>query len=114
MCTMIVQKAALQGFGKGASGWFDVNEANVSWDHPFHATQEHALNIDFVNEEHGPSARVAVELSVEGARQSGRDDSGCAGRGRSEGFGVNGAGSEGYGTFKRKAGVLCPRSVQSR
>ena len=69
MCTMIVQKAALQGFGKGASGWFDVNEANVSWDHPFHATQEHALNIDFVNEAHGPGERVAVELGVEGARQ---------------------------------------------
>jgi len=29
---------------------------------------EHALNIDFVNEEKGPGARVAVELSVEAAR----------------------------------------------
>lgn len=69
MCTMIVQKVPLEGFGKGASGWFDMSQANVSWDHPFHAPQEHALNIDFVNEAQGPSARVAVELSVEGARQ---------------------------------------------
>jgi hypothetical protein len=68
MCTMIVQKVSLEGFGKGANGWFDMSQANVSWDHPFHAPEEHALNIDFVNEAHGPSARVAVELSVEGAR----------------------------------------------
>ena len=69
MCTMIVQKVPLEGFGKGAGGWFDMNQANVSWDHPVHAPEEHALNIDFVNEAYGPGARVAVELSVEGARQ---------------------------------------------
>lgn len=69
MCTMIVQKVHLEGFGRGAGGWFDMNQANVSWDHPFHAPEEHALNIDFVNEAYGPGARVAVELSVEGARQ---------------------------------------------
>lgn len=69
MCTMIVQKVQLEGFGKGAGGWFDMNQANVSWDHPFHAPEEHALNIDFVNESRGPGARVAVELSVESARQ---------------------------------------------
>ncbi len=69
MCTMIVQKVSLEGCGKGAGGWFDMNQANVSWDHPFHAPQEHALNIDFVNADQGPSARIAVELSVESARQ---------------------------------------------
>ena len=69
MCTMISQKATVEGFGRGTDGWFDMNQANVSWDHPFHAPEEHALNIDFVNESYGPGARVAVELSVEGARQ---------------------------------------------
>ena len=69
MCTMIVQKVRLEGFGKGNGGWFEMNQANVSWDHPFHAPEEHALNIDFVNVAYGPGARVAVELSVEGARQ---------------------------------------------
>ncbi len=69
MCTMISQKATVEGFGRGTDGWFDMNQANVSWDHPFHAPEEHALNIDFVNENYGPGARVAVELSVEGARQ---------------------------------------------
>jgi len=69
MCTMLVKKVPVEGFGRGTDGWFDMKQANVSWDHPFHAPEEHALNIDFVNESYGPGARVAVELSVEEARQ---------------------------------------------
>lgn len=68
MCTMITQKVKIDGFGKGVQGWFGVNQANVSYDHPFHAPLEHALNIDFVDEAKGPGARVAVELSAEAAR----------------------------------------------
>jgi hypothetical protein len=68
MCTMIVEKVKIEGCGKGPGGWFDVNQANVSYDHPFNAPLEHALNIDFVNEALGPGARVAVELSADAAR----------------------------------------------
>jgi hypothetical protein len=68
MCTMIVKQVEIEGCGKGASGWFEVRQANVSYDHPFHAPLEHALNIDFVNEAQGPGARVAVELDAESAR----------------------------------------------
>lgn len=68
MCTMIVKQAEIDGSGKGANGWFPVRQVNVSYDHPFHASLEHALNIDFVNEAEGPGARVAVELDVESAR----------------------------------------------
>ncbi len=68
MCTMIVTQAKIEGSGKGAAGWFKLSEANVSYDHPYDAPFEHALNIDFVNEALGPGARVAVELSVEAAR----------------------------------------------
>jgi hypothetical protein len=68
MCTMIVQQVEVEGSGKGANGWFPVRQVNVSYDHPFHVSLEHALNIDFVNEAQGPGARVAVELSVEAAR----------------------------------------------
>jgi len=67
MCTMIVQQVAIEGSGKGTSGWFPVRQANVSFDHPFDVPLEHALNIDFVNEAQGPGARVAVELSEESA-----------------------------------------------
>ena len=68
MCTMIVEKVKVDGSGKGADSWFKLEQANVSFDHPFHAPLEHALNIDFVNESQGPSARVAVELSEQAAR----------------------------------------------
>ena len=68
MCTMIAQQVAIDGSGKGTSGWFAVRQASVSYDHPFNAPLEHALNIDFVNEAQGPGARVAVELNAESAR----------------------------------------------
>ena len=68
MCTMIVKKVGITGSGRGAEGWFTLNQANVSYDHPFHVSMEHALNIDFVNEDLGPGARVAVELSEQAAR----------------------------------------------
>lgn len=69
MCTMIVNQTTIEGCGKGTAGWFAVDQANVSYDHPFHAAMEHALNIDFVNEAQGPGARVAVELSVASAQK---------------------------------------------
>lgn len=69
MCTMIVEKIQVDGSGKGREGWFELKQANVSYDHPFNAPLEHALNIDFVNESLGPSARVAVELSEQAARE---------------------------------------------
>jgi len=68
MCTMISQQVKIEGSGKGAGGWFSLGEAYVSYDHPYDAPFEHALNIDFVNEAQGPGARVAVELSLEAAR----------------------------------------------
>jgi hypothetical protein len=68
MCTMIARQIAVAGSGKGREGWFTLGQATVSYDHPFHAPSEHALNIDFVNEALGPGARVAVELDAEAAR----------------------------------------------
>ncbi|MBI5946998.1 MAG: hypothetical protein HY875_02535 [Chloroflexi bacterium] len=68
MCTYIVEKTGISGSGKGAGGWFSVDHAYVSYDHPFHVQLEHALNIDFVNEASGLDARVAVELTRESAR----------------------------------------------
>jgi hypothetical protein len=68
MCTMIAKQVKIEGSGKCMPGWFKLAEADVSYDHPFDAPFEHALNIDFVNESLGPGARVAVELSVESAR----------------------------------------------
>ena len=69
MCTMIVEQVKIDGSGKGAHGWFKLEQANISFDHPFNAPFVHALNIDFVNTSQGPSARVAVELSEQAARE---------------------------------------------
>jgi len=69
MCTMITHQAKIYGRGKSGQEWIEVNEANVSYDHPYGMPLDHALNIDFVNESKGPAARVAVELSVEAARE---------------------------------------------
>jgi len=65
---MICHVAPFSGSGKGREGWFPLQNANVSYDHPFSLPDDHSLNIDFVNPAQGPSARVAVELSVEAAR----------------------------------------------
>ena len=69
MCTMIAEKAAVTGSGKGTPGWIEVTQVNVSYDHPAHMTMEHALNIDFVDESQGLGARIAVELAPESAQR---------------------------------------------
>lgn len=68
MCTMISKQILVDGSGKGREGWFTLRQAAVSYDHPFEAPFEHALNIDFTDESAGPGARVAVELSASAAR----------------------------------------------
>ncbi|MBP2706873.1 hypothetical protein JOL79_23990 [Microbispora sp. RL4-1S] len=67
MCTYLTEKIELDGAAKGASGWFTLREGLVYVDHPYHACQEHTVNIDFTNPGEGPSARVAVELTEEAA-----------------------------------------------
>jgi hypothetical protein len=67
VCTYQTARLNLRGSGKGAHGWFSVTDASVYFDHPAHALEEHTLNLDFLNPELGPSARVAVELARESA-----------------------------------------------
>jgi hypothetical protein len=68
MCTYATEKIEIAGSGKGPDGWFRVTDATVYFDHPVHAPEEHTLNIDFLNPQRGPSARVAVELNATSAR----------------------------------------------
>jgi hypothetical protein len=70
MCTYTTIRADIAGSAKGpGSGWFQVTDATVYFDHPVHAMAEHTLNIDFADPTSGPSARVAVELTADSARQ---------------------------------------------
>lgn len=68
MCTYETKKIDVDGSAKGARGWFGLSHATVYVDHSVHAPFTHTLNIDFLNPEQGPSARVAVELTEESAR----------------------------------------------
>ncbi|MDT5371983.1 MAG: hypothetical protein QOC62_6414 [Mycobacterium sp.] len=67
MCTYLTEKIAVDGSGKGATGWFVASEATVYIDHPVHAPHGHTVNIDLLNPELGASARVALELTEETA-----------------------------------------------
>ena len=84
MCSYLTVATDVAGSAKGPAGWFSVTSASVYFDHPFHAPFDHTLNIDFIDAERGPDARVAVELSAESARalmrsiQSALDAAGAA------------------------------------
>ncbi|HKA96776.1 MAG TPA: DUF6295 family protein [Streptosporangiaceae bacterium] len=68
MCTYLTEKLGVEGSGKGAAGWFALSQATVYVDHPQHAPADHTLNIDFLDPQQGPAARVAVELTAQSAR----------------------------------------------
>src|SRR5271154_6958866 len=67
--TSIVEIVDASGAGKTGDGWIDLTHAVVSYDHPHHALLEEAITIDFVNRALGPEARVAVELTLEAAKE---------------------------------------------
>jgi hypothetical protein len=69
MCTSIVEIVGAEGAGKGGDGWFALSHSVVSYDHPHHALLEEAITIDFVNSALGPEARVAVELTLDSAKE---------------------------------------------
>ena len=69
MCTSIVEIVSADGAGKGGDGWFNLTHSVVSYDHPHHAVLEEAITIDFVNSALGPETRVAVELTLESAKE---------------------------------------------
>ena len=68
MCTWIVERTPVSGSAKGPGGWFSLNQANVYFDHPYHAPLDHALIIDFVETPDEVGNRVAVELTEDSAR----------------------------------------------
>ena len=67
MCTYLTEYVEIDGSGKSAGGWFKANRATVYVDHPVHAPYGHMVNIDVINPQLGPSARVALELTEESA-----------------------------------------------
>ena len=68
MCTYQTETLSLRGSAKTPEGWAAMTDASVYFDHPVHYPAGHALLIDVLNPSKGPSARVALELSAESAR----------------------------------------------
>ena len=68
MCSYITETAEIAGSAKGPAGWMGIDRANVYFDHPYHSSYDHTLNIDFVKAGGTPDERVAVELTAESAR----------------------------------------------
>jgi hypothetical protein len=62
VCTYQTEHVDVRGSGKGARGWFALQQASVYYDHPVHHPDTHTVNIDFLDPAAGPAARVAVEL----------------------------------------------------
>ena len=68
MCTYQTELLSIEASAKTPSGWSKMTRATVYFDHPVHYPAGHALLIDVLNPEQGPSARVALELSPQSAR----------------------------------------------
>ena len=53
---------------KGEDDWFPLTHSVVSYDHARHAVLADVITIDFVNTSLPPSARAAVELTLDAAK----------------------------------------------
>jgi hypothetical protein len=69
MCTYATEQVAVVGSVKRESGWVRVSQALVYFDHPQQVSEDHALSIDFMNNDAGRPTRVAIELTADSARQ---------------------------------------------
>ena len=72
MCTYLTEHVGIDSSGKGATGWFDANRATVYVDRPVHAPYGHTVDVDVIDPQLGPSARVALELTEEERAGAGR------------------------------------------
>lgn len=68
MCTYQTERLDLKASAKISRGWTSMKEASVYFDHPVHFLAGHALMIDLLNPEAGPTARCAIELDPSSAR----------------------------------------------
>ena len=68
MCTYQTEKLPVSASAKTPDGWTKMTDAIVYFDHPVHYPAGHALLIDVLNPERGPSARVALEMDPRSAR----------------------------------------------
>ncbi len=69
MCTSIVEIARAEGMAKRGDEWFPLTQSVVAYDHARHALLGDVITLDFISNELPPSARAAVELTLESAKE---------------------------------------------
>jgi Family of unknown function (DUF6295) len=69
MCTSIVEIVPAEGMAKLGDQWFPLTQSVVAYDHARHAPEGDVITLDFFNTDVGASARAAVELTLESAKE---------------------------------------------
>jgi hypothetical protein len=69
MCTSIIEIARAEGMAKRGDEWFPLTQSVVAYDHARHASLGDVITLDFFNTDIGASARAAVELTLESAKE---------------------------------------------
>ncbi len=71
MCTSIVEIVPAEGMAKGSGkgdDWFKLTHTAVAYDHARHALLGDVITLDFISSQLPPSARAAIELTLESAK----------------------------------------------
>ena len=69
MCTSIVEIVRAEGMAKRGDEWFPLSQSVVAYDHARHASLGDVITLDFTNTDLGASARAAVELTLDSAKE---------------------------------------------
>ena len=69
MCTSIIQGGGASGTVNSVDGWLDLTHSVVSYHYPHHALLEEAITVGFLNSAMSPDAHIAVELTLEAAKE---------------------------------------------
>ena len=72
MCTSQTESVSLEAHGRGIPEWTRLSSAVVYYDHPVRATSDHAVVLDFRNEDGPLSSRLVVELTAQSAARLAR------------------------------------------
>ena len=67
-CSAMAIRRRVRAAGRSARGWFSVDQVAISYDHPVHAREDHAVLLDFARALGPVDERVPVELSLASAR----------------------------------------------
>ena len=67
MCTMIAERASIQGSGKTEKAWISIDSCDIYYDHPDHVDSEHAITLSFSNQLNPINSRISLEITPESA-----------------------------------------------